>query len=26
MHISEAFVFLGVSGVDVEGEKIFSSF
>ena len=26
MHISEAFVFLGVSGVDVEDEKIFSSF
>ncbi|MBB2776082.1 UNVERIFIED_ORG: hypothetical protein HNP28_001387 [Comamonas terrigena] len=26
MHISEAFVFLGVSGVDVENEKIFSSF
>jgi len=26
MHISEAFVFLGVSGADVEDEKIFSSF
>jgi len=23
MHISEAFVFLGISGVDVEDEKIF---